>query len=47
MYYTVKPGDTLSEIAVRFHVTIYELYMWNNIADIDKIYVGQVLKVRN
>ena len=41
--YTVQRGDTLSEIAARFGTTVSELVRLNNIADRDRIYVGQVL----
>jgi LysM repeat protein len=44
--YTVVSGDTLSEIAARFGKTISFLKKLNNIPDIDKIYVGQVIKLQ-
>ncbi|WP_211263382.1 phage tail tip lysozyme [Priestia koreensis] len=44
--YTVKSGDTLSEIAVKFGVTVSQLQSWNNISNADTIQVGQVLKVK-
>ncbi len=37
----VEPGDTLSEIAARFGVTVEELQRWNGIGDPDLVYVGQ------
>lgn len=40
-YYTVVSGDTLSEIAERFHTTVKQLQSWNNISDPNKIKVGQ------
>jgi LysM repeat protein len=43
--YVVKPGDTLSSIAVRFGTTVQELAALNGITNINLIYVGQVLKV--
>ena len=43
--YTVRPGDTLSEIAARFGTTVSRLAALNGIADPDKIYVGQVLRL--
>ena len=43
--YTVKSGDTLSAIAAKFGVTMSQLQQWNNISNINLIYVGQVLKV--
>ena len=41
--YTVKRGDTLSEIAQRFSTTVAELVRLNNIENPRLIYVGQVL----
>ncbi|KAH0795470.1 LysM peptidoglycan-binding domain-containing protein [Histomonas meleagridis] len=43
--YTVKSGDTLSGIAVKFGVTVSQLCSWNGISNPNLIYVGQVLKV--
>jgi len=43
--YTVKWGDTLSQIALDYKTTVNTLVKLNNIADPDKIYVGQVLKL--
>ena len=43
--YTVKKGDTLSEIAVKFKTSVSDLAKKNNIKDVNKIYVGQVLKI--
>lgn len=45
-YYTVKSGDTLSKISNTFGTSISQLASWNNIKDINKIYVGQRLRVR-
>lgn len=44
--YTVVSGDTLSAIAQRYNTTVDTLKNLNNIADVNKIYVGQVLKVK-
>jgi len=46
--YTVRPGDTLSKIAERHNVTWQSLYRLNRdaVADPDRIYVGQTLKLR-
>ncbi|MCO7126041.1 phage tail tip lysozyme [Sporolactobacillus shoreicorticis] len=44
--YTVQSGDTLSAIALKFGVTVSQLQSWNDISDPNKIYVGQVLKVK-
>ena len=43
--YTVQPGDTLSEIAVRFGTSVSTLAALNNIANPNLIKVGQVLKL--
>lgn len=43
--YRVKAGDTLSGIASKFGTTYQNLASINDIADPNKIYVGQVLKV--
>jgi LysM repeat protein len=44
--YTVKAGDTLSAIAAKFGTTYQELAKINGIADPNKIYPGQVLKLK-
>ena len=44
--YTVKSGDTLSDIAVRYGMTTKALQNLNNISNPNKIYAGQVLKVK-
>nr|DAZ56834.1 MAG TPA: hypothetical protein [Caudoviricetes sp.] len=43
--YTVKPGDTLSGIAAKYGTTWQALQQLNGIADANRIYPGQVLKV--
>lgn len=43
--YTVKKGDTLSEIAVKYGTTVAKLADLNNIENVDLIYIGQVLKL--
>ncbi len=43
--YIVRPGDTLSEIAARFHVSMYYLARVNHIRNIHKIYAGQCLYI--
>jgi lysozyme len=43
--YTVKPGDTLSVIAVKFGTTVPAIASLNNIPNINNISVGQVLKI--
>ena len=44
--YKVVRGDTLSEIAVRFNTTVSYLAKLNNIKNVNLIYVGQVLKIK-
>lgn len=44
--YTVKAGDTLSEIAAKYNTTIYKLAKDNNIANPDLIYPGQKLIIK-
>lgn len=43
--YTVKAGDTLSEIAKKYNTTVAALAAKNNIKNPDKIYVGQQINV--
>ncbi|WP_217269630.1 LysM peptidoglycan-binding domain-containing protein [Neobacillus endophyticus] len=43
--YTVRPGDTLSEIAAKFGTTVNALVKLNNIKNPDHIYAGQILKL--
>ena len=43
--YTVKKGDTLSEIAMKYGTTYQELARINNIANPNLIYAGQVIKI--
>jgi nucleoid-associated protein YgaU len=43
--YVIESGDTLSEIAQREGMTISEIAKLNNIKDINKIYVGQSLRL--
>ena len=44
--YTVKKGDTLSGIARKYKTTVSHLGTINHIRDYNKIYVGQVLKIK-
>lgn len=46
LYYTVKKGDTLSAISKKYGTSTVLLKKWNNIKDINKIYVGQKLRVK-
>lgn len=43
--YTIKKGDTLSKIALKFNVTVSELVKMNNIKDPDLIYAGKNLRI--
>ena len=45
-YYTVKGGDTLSRIARQFNTTVNKLATLNDIRNVNRIYVGQRLLVR-
>lgn len=44
--YTVKKGDSLSGIAKKYKTTVSHLGTINNIKNYNKIYVGQVLKIK-
>lgn len=46
MYYTIKWGDTLTRISNKFGVSINQLVAWNNIKDANKIYAGQLIRVK-
>ena len=43
--YVVKSGDTLSELAVQFNVSLNDLVAWNHIQNPNLIYVGQQLSI--
>lgn len=43
--YTVKAGDTLNAIAARYNTTAAQIAAANNIANINLISIGQVLKI--
>ncbi len=45
MTYKIASGDTLSALAKKFNTTVNELAALNNIKDVNKIYVGQELKI--
>ena len=46
IYYVVKRGDTLSAIASKFGTTYHHLAQLNNIANPNKIYAGQKLRIK-
>ncbi len=43
--YTVKKGDTLSEIAIKYNTTVSNLVKLNNISNPNLIQIGMVLKI--
>lgn len=43
--YIVLKGDTLSSIATKFDTTVSQLASLNNITNVNRIYVGQLMKV--
>jgi LysM repeat protein len=45
MRYVVRPGDTLSAVALRFGTTVAVLARYNGLADPNKLSVGQVLGI--
>ena len=45
-YYTIRSGDTLSEIAQKFGTTVSALARLNGISDPDKIYAGNRIRVK-
>jgi len=45
--YTVKPGDTLSEISERYGESISEIVELNEIKNPNLIYVGEILRISN
>lgn len=46
IYYTVESGDTLSEIARKYNVTVESIASENNISNPNVIYVGQRLVIQ-
>lgn len=46
VYYTVRSGDTLSDIASKYGTTYQHLAKINGIANPNRIYVGQKIKVK-
>lgn len=45
VYYTVKSGDTLSHLALKYNTTVNDLARLNNISNPNLIYVGQKIRV--
>lgn len=45
-YYTIKSGDTLSGIALRYNTTVSALARLNGISDPDRIYAGTRIRIR-
>ena len=45
--YTIKRGDTLSEIAARYDTTVNEIATLNNISNPNLIYAGNIIRVPN
>lgn len=45
VYYFVKKGDTLQDIADMYNTTLYKLCDYNNISNPNLITVGQKLRV--
>ena len=43
--YTIRKGDTVSEIAARFKTTVSNIKSWNNIRNLRKIQPGDKLKI--
>lgn len=44
-YYTVKPGDTLTRVALENGQSPRDIARWSQVEDINRIEVGQVLRV--
>lgn len=43
--YTVKPGDTLSAIALRYGITVSQIASINNISNVNLIYPGEKIRI--
>ncbi|MGJ3193205.1 LysM domain-containing protein [Peribacillus castrilensis] len=46
MYHTVKSGDTVSSLVKKYGSSTSQIKTWNSLKDINKIYVGQKLRVK-
>ncbi|MGL5693481.1 MAG: LysM peptidoglycan-binding domain-containing protein, partial [Peptostreptococcaceae bacterium] len=44
--YIVKKGDSLSKIASRYNTSVESIVKLNKIKDPNKIYVGQLLRIK-
>ena len=44
-YHTVKSGDTLSHLALKYKVSVRQIKSWNNLRS-DLIQIGQKLRIR-
>ncbi|MBQ6048112.1 MAG: LysM peptidoglycan-binding domain-containing protein [Oscillospiraceae bacterium] len=44
--YVVKEGDSLEDLAGKFHCTVEQIMRWNNIADRDQMLIGQKLIIK-
>ena len=44
--YRVQPGDSLDDIARKYHVTTDQLIKWNHIQNPTMLTVGQQLKIK-
>ncbi|MDW7617827.1 LysM domain-containing protein [Peribacillus simplex] len=45
-YHTVKGGDTVSALVKKYGSSTSQIKTWNSLKNIDKIYVGQKLRVK-
>lgn len=45
MIYTVRPGDTLGDIAVQYGTTVEAIRRLNGLRDPDRIFAGQRLRI--
>ena len=45
-YYTIRSGDTLSEIAQEYGTSVSQLQSWNGIKNANVIYAGQKIRVK-
>ncbi len=46
VYHTVKRGDTVSGLAIKHGSSPVQIKRWNNLKDVNKIYVGQRLRIK-